>query len=187
MWGAIISAVGGAIIGGAVNAATTGKAISDKVSAYTEAAKEVRDATEKYSGRNAYQQELAEGKDLAVDSGNLAGSELAAERLQNLNPGVTGAGAMANAYNAAGVSANAANQAAQGGFSTGMSNAANTLASKYNRSTTRANQLMKQADIDYGVSTQRAQEAMNTIGNVANTYNQLRSTKNGRNYAGQEQ
>ena len=176
MWGAIIAAVGGAIIGGAVNAVNTGKAITEKTEAYRDAAKEVRAATQAYSGRNAYQQELAEGKDLSADMGNLAGSELAAERLENLNPGTTGVGAMANAYQNAGVSANAANQAAQGGFQSGMGNAATTLGSKYNRATTRANQLMKQADIDYGVSTQRAQEAMNTIGNVANTVNQLRST-----------
>lgn len=108
--------------------------------------------------------------------GNLAGSELAAERLENLNPGTTGVGAMANAYQNAGIASGAANQAAQGGFQSGMGNAATTLGSKYNRATTRANQLMKQADIDYGVSTQRAQEAMNTIGNVANTVNSLRST-----------
>jgi hypothetical protein len=108
--------------------------------------------------------------------GNLAGSELAAERYTPQDPGKTGVGAMANAYQNAGISANAANQAAQGGFKSGMGNAATTLGSKYNRATTRANQLMKQADIDYGVSTQRAQEAMNTIGNVANTINQVRST-----------
>lgn len=176
MWGAIIAAVGGAIIGGAVNAVNTGKAITEKTEAYRDAAKEVRAATQQYSGRNAYEQELAEGKDMSADMGNLAGSELAAERYTPQDPGKTGAGAMANAYGAAGVSSNAANQAAQGGFSSGMGNAASTLASKYNRATTRANQLMKQADIDYNVSNQRAQEAMNTIGNVANTVNQIRST-----------
>ena len=66
-----------------------------------------------------------------------------------------------------------------------MNNASTDLSSKYNKATTRANQLMKQADIDYGVATQRNQEIMNTIGNVANTANQIRSTKNGRTYAGQ--
>ena len=115
-----------------------------------------------------------------TDAGNLAGSELAAERLQNLNPGMTGAGAMANAYNNAGISANAANQNAQGGFSAGTSNAANTLNSKYNVATTRANQLMKQADIDYGVTQQRNQEIAGGIADVAKTGNQL-FAKNGRN------
>ena len=176
MWGQIIAAIGGAVVGGAVNAVNTGKAITEKTEAYRDAAKEVRAATEQYSGKNAYQEELRKGKDLSADMGNLAGSELAAERLQNLDPGVTGTGAMANAYQAANQSANAASQAAQSGLSSGMSNASNDLSSKYNRATTRANQLMKQADIDYGVSTQRAQEAMNTIGNVANTVNSLRST-----------
>lgn len=187
MWQTLISAVGGAIVGGTVNAVTTAQATSAKVKAYADAAKEVRNAAEQYSGKNAYEEELRQGKDMSSTMGDMAGSALAAERLQNNNPGVTGAGAMANAYQNAGTSADAASNAAQGGFQTGMGNASTDLSSKYNKATTRANQLMKQADIDYNVATQRNQEIMNTFGNVVNTANQVmpRRTSNGRTYAGQ--
>ena len=182
MWGAIIAAVAGAVVGGVTNAVATAEAVDKKVKAYKEAAKDVREAAEKYSGKNAYNEMLSQGKDMSSTMGDMAGSSIAAERLQNNNPGVTGAGAMANAYQNAGTSANTASNSAQGGFQTGMNNASTDLASKYNKATTKANQLMKQADIDYNVTNQRNQEVMNTIGNVANTVNKVipRRTSNGR-------
>ena len=184
-WGQIIAAIGGAIIGGVVNAVTTAQATSAKVKAFADAATEVRNANEQYSGKNAYNEMVRQGKDTSSTMGDMTGSALAAERLQNNNPGVTGAGAMANAYQNAGTSANAASNAAQGGFQTGMNNASTELDSKYNKATTRANQLMKQAGIDYNVTMQRNKEIMDTIGNVANTANQIRKsiknkTDNGR-------
>ena len=182
MWQQIVAALGGAIVGGVTNAAMTADAIDKKIKAYADSAKEVRNAAEQYSGKNAYQEMVSQGKDMSSTMGDMTGSALSAERLQNNNPGVTGAGAMANAYQNAGTSANAAGNAAQGGFQTGMGNASTELNSKYNKATTRANQLMKQAGIDYNVATQRNQEIMNTIGNTANTVNQLvpRRTGNGR-------
>ena len=184
MWGGIIASFFGFIIGGVTNAVATAEAVDKKIKGYKEAAKEVREAAEKYSGKNAYNEMLSQGKDMSSTMGDMAGSSIAAERLQNNNPGVTGAGAMANAYQNAGTSANTASNAAQGGFQTGMSNASTDLASKYNKATTRANQLMKQAGIDYGVASQRNQEIMNTISNTAGTVNQLIPRKNGRTYAG---
>ena len=184
MWGGIIAAVVGAVVGGVTNAVATADAIDKKIKGYKEAAKEVREAAEKYSGKNAYNEMLSQGKDVSSTMGDMAGSSIAAERLQNNNPGATGAGAMVNAYQNAGTSANTASNAAQGGFQTGMSNASTDFASKYNKATTRANQLMKQADIDYNVSNQRNQEIMNTISNTAGTVNQLIPRKNGRTYAG---
>lgn len=180
MWGGIIASIAGFVVGGVTNAVATAEAVDKKIKGYKEASKEVREATEKYSGKNAYNEMLSQGKDMSSTMGDMAGSSIAAERLQNNNPGVTGAGAMANAYQNAGTSANTTSNAAQGGFQTGMSNASTDLSSKYNKATTRANQLMKQAGIDYNVSNQRNQEIMNTIGNVANTVNQLRTTSNGR-------
>ena len=182
MWQQIVAAVGGAIVGGITNAAMTADAIDKKIKAYADASKEVRNAAEQYSGKNAYNEMVRQGKDMSSTMGDMAGSALSAERLQNNNPGVTGAGAMANAYQNAGTSANAAGNAAQGGFQTGMNNASTELNSKYNKATTRANQLMKQAGIDYNVSMQRNKEIMDTIGNVANTANQTipRRTNNGR-------
>ena len=180
-WGQIIAAIAGAVVGGVTNAVMTADAIDKKIKAYADAAKEVRNAAEQYSGKNAYQEELRQGKDMSSTMGDMAGSALAAERLQNNNPGVTGAGAMANAYQNAGTSANAAGNAAQGGFQTGMNNASTELNSKYNKATTRANQLMKQAGIDYNVTMQRNKEIMDTIANAGNTYNQIAPrTNNGR-------
>lgn len=174
------------VVGGVTNAFATANAVDKKVKGYKEAAGVVRAAAEKYSGKNAYNEMLSQGKDMSSTMGDMAGSSIAAERLQNNNPGVTGAGAMANAYQNAGESSDVASAAAKGGFQAGMNNASTELESKYNKATTRANQLMKQANIDYNVTNQRNQEIMNTIGNTANTINQLipRRISNGRNYQG---
>ena len=117
--------------------------------------------------------------------GNAVGGELEAQRFEALNPGVTGAGAMNAADTSATQSAQATNAASQEGLQEGMKQAADTMNARYNAATTRANQLMKQADIDYNVANQRNQEIMNTIGNLGDTFNSLRRTNNGRTYAGQ--
>lgn len=176
-----MAAIGGAIIGGVTNAVMTANAIDKKIKAYADAATEVRNAAEKYSGQNAYNEMVRQGKDMSSTMGDMTGSALAAERLQNNNPGVTGAGAMANAYQNAGTSANAASNAAQGGFQTGMNNASTELNSKYNKATTRANQLMRQAGIDYNVTMQRNKEIMDTISNFNDTYRQVAPTIGGNN------
>lgn len=199
MWGGIIASIAGFIVGGVANAVATANAIDKKIKGYKEASKEVREAAEKYSGKNAYNEELTQGKDMSSTMGDMAGSSISAESLQNNNPGVTGAGAMANAYQNAGTSADTASNAAQGGFQAGMNNASTELESKYNKATTRANQLMKQANIDYNVTNQRNKEIMNTIANTTKTFNQTiprnrnnnsgnngnnNSGNNGRNYSG---
>ena len=181
MWGGIIAAIISALVGGVTNAVATADAIDKKIKGYKEATKEVREAAEKYSGKNAYNEELTQGKDMSSTMGDMAGSSVAAERLQNNNPGVTGAGAMANAYQNAGESADVASGAAQGGFQTGMNNASTDLSSKYNKATTRANQLMKQANIDYNVTNQRNKEIMNSIYDTADTYNKIVSRNRGNN------
>ena len=173
MWQQIVAAIGGMVIGGITNAAMAANAIDKKIKAYADATTEVRNAAEKYSGQNAYNEMVRQGKDMSSTMGDMTGSALAAERLQNNNPGVTGAGAMTNAYQNAGTSADAASNAAQGGFQTGMNNASTELDSKYNKATTRANQLMKQANIDYNVTNQRNKEIMNTISNSADIYNKI--------------
>ena len=181
MWGGIIASFFGFIIGGVTNAVATADAIDKKIKGYKESAKEIREAAEKYSGKNAYNEELTQGKDMSSTMGDMAGSSIAAERLQNNNPGVTGAGAMTNAYQNAGESSDVASAAAQGGFQAGMNNASTELESKYNKATTRANQMMKQANIDYNVATQRNKEIMNTISDTADTFNKIIPRNNGRN------
>ena len=187
MWGLVIGAIFGAVAGGVANGVMTAKATDAKVGAYKEAAKEVRDAVKQYAGANAYNQMNIEGANQADLIGNAVGGELAAQRYDALNPGVTGAGAMNAADNAATESTEATNEASQKGLLEGMKQAGDTMDAKYNAATARAHQLMKQADIDYNVANQRNQEIMNTISNLGNTFNSLRSTKNGRNYANSEQ
>ena len=184
MWGGIIASLIGAVVGGVTNAVATADAVDKKIKGYKEAAKEVREAAEKYSGKNAYNEELTQGKDMSSTIGDMAGSSIAAERLQNNNPGVTGAGAMTNAYQNAGESSDVASAAAQGGFQAGMNNASTELESKYNKATTRANQMMKQANIDYKVATQRNKEIMNSLSDTADTFNQLISRNRGKNNSG---
>ena len=186
MWGGIIMGFISAIVGGVTNAIATRDAIDKKIKGYKEAAKEVREAAEKYSGKNAYNEELTQGKDMSSTMGDMAGSSISAESLQNNNPGATGAGAMANAYQNAGTSSDVASAAAQGGFQAGMNNASTELESKYNKATTRAKQLMKQANIDYNVTNQRNKEIMNTISDTADTFNKIvpRNRNNGSNNSG---
>ena len=181
IWGGIIATIAGAVVVGVANAVATADAIDKKIKGYKEAAKEVREAAEKYSGKNAYNEELTQGKDMSSTMGDMAGSSISAESLQNNNPGVTGAGAMANAYQNAGTSADTASNAAQGGFQAGMNNASTELESKYNKATTRAKQLMKQADIDYNVSNQRNKEMMNSITDTMKTFNTIIPRNNGKN------
>lgn len=186
MWGQIIAAVVGFVGGAVVNGVSTYKAVEAKVGAYKDAAKEVRGAAEQYSGTNAYNQMNTEGANQADLMGNAVGGELEAQRFEALNPGVTGAGAMNAADTSATQSAQATNAASQEGLQEGMKQAADTMNARYNAATTRANQLMQQADIDYNVANQRNQEIMNTLGNLGSTFNSLRRTNNGRTYAGQQ-
>lgn len=184
MWGGIIMGFISALVGGVTNAIATRDAIDKKIKGYKEASKEVREAAEKYSGKNAYNEELTQGKDMSSTMGDMAGSSIAAESLQNNNPGITGAGAMTNAYQNAGTSADTASNAAQGGFQAGMNNASTELESKYNKATARANQLMKQANIDYNVTNQRNKEIMNSITNTMKTFNTIVPKNNGKNNSG---
>lgn len=180
LWGGIITGIIGAIVGGVTNAIATRDAIDKKIKGYKEASKEVREAAEKYSGKNAYNEELTQGKDMSSTMGDMAGSSISAESLQNNNPGVTGAGAMTNAYQNAGTSADTASNAAQGGFQAGMNNASTELESKYNKATIRAKQLMKQADIDYNVTNQRNKEIRDSLSDTAHTFNTIISRNNGK-------
>lgn len=127
------------------------------------------------------------GQNQADLLGRAVGDELAAQRYEALNPGITKAGALGAAANSANQSAQATNAASQESMVEGMKQAADTMNARYNAATTRANQLMKQADIDYNVANQRNQEILNSLGNIGQTFNSLRRTNNGRTYANSEQ
>lgn len=184
MFGMVIAAIAGAVIGGAVNGVVAAKSTNDKVSAYRKAAEDVKEAANKYSGENAYKTMVNQGQNYMGQDARSMANEMASATYQPTNPGA-GATAQANALNASNKASNATNDAGLGGFSTGMSDAAASNAAKFNAATVQAQQLMNQADINYNVANQTAQTAMQGLGDTAQTVNSIRRTNNGRTYAGQ--
>lgn len=178
-FGLVIGAVAGAAIGGAVQGVTAFVTTKEKAGAYRQAAQQVRDATEKYSGKNAYDSMVNKGQDYMTQDMASMGTEMAANTYQPTNPGA-GASAQANALNAADRSANVVNATGLNALQSGMSDANAANQAKYNAATTQAQQLMNQADINFNVANQAVQEGLGAAGNIAQTANSLRRTKNGR-------
>lgn len=175
MWGAIIAAVSGAVIGGAVQGITAYETTEQKVGAYKKASEDVRNATDKYSGKNALDTMTTSGRDYSTEMGNAVGGQMVADNIAPTSPGVTGAGANALAYNNSQNVGNKVQSAAQSGFNQGVSNAQAMNDALYNKETVGAQQAMNQADINYNVANQAVQEGMNTVGNIAQTYNTIKS------------
>lgn len=182
MWASIIAAVGGAVIGGAVRGVVASETNKKKIEAYQNAAKQVKEAADKYSGEAGFQRMIDRANMYASEDAQSMGNEMAAATYAPTNPGAV-EGKNAAAYNAAGEAGNAVNNTAMNSYNQGMVDANAENQAKYNANTVEAQQAMKQADIDYGVANQTAQEALNTAGNAAQTWNQLRRTQNGREYA----
>lgn len=178
-FGMVIGAIAGAVVGGAVQGATAIKTTQEKIKAYKQAAQQIRDATEKYSGENAYNEMVRRGQDYMTQDMSSMSNEMAKNTYEPTNPGAVSS-AQANALNAADKASNVVNATGLNSFGTGMSDAASSMAAKYNAATTQAQQAMNQADINYNVANQAVQEGLGAAGNIAQTYNQLRRTKNGR-------
>lgn len=172
MFGTIIAAIGGAIVGGVVQGVATTKANKAKVEAYKDAAKKVRKATEEYSGKKGFEKQFAEGIDTAGDLGTAMANQVSANTYVPNAPGTTGTGVLADAYGNAKGAADATQNMAENGFYQGMSNQANLNAANYNKETAEADLAMKQADIDYNVANQTAQEVLNGASNIAKTAQQ---------------
>lgn len=179
MFGAVIAAIAGAVIGGVVNGVVASNATNEKVDAYKKAAKDVREAANKYSGESGYRTMVNQGQNYMGQDARSMANEMAAATYQPTNPGAS-TSAQANALNAANKASNATNEAGLGGFSTGMSDAAASNAAKFNAATVQAQQLMNQADINYNVANQTAQTALQGLGDTAQTINSIRRTNNGR-------
>ena len=173
MFGMIIAALATAAVSGTVAGVNEYKAEMKKVGAYKQAAKEVKDATKKHSGT-----------DQAVDTGNAMANEIAASEYTPTNPGVTGSGANTAAYQNAAGKAALANETANKGLDEGMNYSANRNAALYGAKTTQAQQLAKQADIEYNVANQATKEGLGAASDIAKTANSIRKTNNGRQYAG---
>ena len=162
MWAQVIGAVVGGVAGGVVNGMVAYQTNKDRVSAYKQAAKDVKEAAEKYSGKNAY------------NNMQNAGNQEAA----NFNRNALAAGSQTD--NASGTPAmNAADLSnANGtlqGYKLGAGNAKTDMDSKYYRDTALARTAMKQADIDYKAANQTMQTAMNAAGGLADVYKNIKS------------
>lgn len=162
MWAQVIGAVVGGVAGGVINGMVAYQTNRDRVSAYKQAAKDVKEAAEKYSGQNAYN-----------NMQNLGNQEAA-----NVNRNTLVAGGQMD--NASGTPAmNAADLSnANGtlqGYKLGAGNAKTDMDSKYYRDTALARTAMKQADIDYKAANQTMQTAMNAAGGLADVYKNIKS------------
>ena len=135
MFGTIIAAIGGAIVGGVVQGVATTKANKAKVQAYKDAAKKVRNATEEYSGKKGFEKQFAEGIDTAGDLGTAMANQVSANTYVPNAPGTTGTGVLADAYGNAQGAAEATQNMAENGFYQGMANQANLNAANYNKDT----------------------------------------------------
>ncbi len=179
MIGTIIGAIAGAVIGGTVNGVVAAESNKQKVAAYRSGANQIKSAIGQYSGDEGFRKMVDKGNEYASQDAKLA-TELANQQTfmpQNPNGGMNAKAEMANNAMNAGETVNSA---ALGGLQQGMSDQNAINNANYNAATVGANQAMKQADIDYNVANQAAQESMNTLGNLAGTINQIRRTSNGR-------
>ncbi len=162
MWAQVIGAVVGGVAGGVVNGMVAYQTNKDRVSAYKQAAKDVKEAAEKYSGKNAY------------NNMQNAGNQEAA----NVNRNTLAAGGqMDNAFGTPAMNAadlSNANGTLQG-YKLGAGNAKTDMDSKYYRDTALARTAMKQADIDYKAANQTMQTAMNAAGGLADVYKNIKS------------
>ena len=168
MFGAVIGAVVGAIGGGVMRGVLAAKQNRILKEAYKDAAKDVREATEEHSGEKLYQKMVNAGN--AEAYANAKANEQAFT--QNRNPGQTN-NLMAIASEAALDASDRANEAANAGRELGMSIEKGRNDAEYNAKTTKAQQMLKQAGIDYNVANQATQSGFEAAGNLAGTINDL--------------
>lgn len=165
MWGSVIAAAASMIGKAVVNGVTAYQATREKVKAYQQAALDIRQATNLYSGANLNSAmteqgmaNAAERNAQAIDAaaGNFDGS--GSTKMANFMPlkqNVINSDRTTDAYNAG---ANRAKQEAD---------------AKYGAATTRAEQVMKQADIDYNVKNQTGQAVANAAGSIVDLAGQI--------------
>lgn len=163
MWGAII----GAAAGGLINGITTGIQNSQLANAYKNAAKQVRQAAEKYSGTAADNQMRQAG----VNEAQLTNKQNMEAASANMQPTGKGIPAAAQAQNAIRNTYNANNLGS--GYNAGAQRKAGELNAAYNKETADAQRLLNQANVNYNVGQQALQEGWNTLGNGMQMVNNI--------------
>ena len=165
MWGAIIGAAAKVIGGAVVNGIAAYNATKEKVAAYKNAAIDIRNATELYSGANLNSamtekgmanaaERNAQAMGASVNDFNGGGSNKMANFMP-LKQNVINSDKTTDAYNAG---ANRAQQEAN---------------AKYDAATKKAQQTMEQADINYNVKQQMGTTAANAVGSIADVASQI--------------
>lgn len=141
MWNVVI----GAVVGGVATGVTSYLTNKKKLDAYNKAIDATKEAAEKYSGENAYNQIKAAGD---AEARNNMLREGAYETMRgNMNQNLS------DAY--------------LEGMNLGQQNKQQELDSKYYKDTNAANRLMKQGDIESKAFNQMAQSGLNTAGGLA--------------------
>lgn len=162
MWQAIV----GAVAGGLINGITTGIQNSQLANAYKNAAKQVRAAAEKYSGTAADNQMRQAG---TTEAGliNKQSMENASSKVgtgKGMSATASAQNAINNIYNANDLS---------GGYNVGAGRKAGELNAAYNKETADAQRMLNQANVNYKVGQQALQQGWNTLGNAAQTFNNI--------------
>ncbi len=146
MWALALSALAGAVYNG-VSTYMNNQKLAD---AYSNYAKDVRNAAEKYSGKNAERAIQNAGE---MSANNLGVQDWSAASREGIDP-----------YHM-----NLQNRSAEG-YNLGTGNKTNELNAKYNADTAQSKAALKQAGVDFGVNNQLQQTVMNTAGGLTDLY-----------------
>lgn len=143
----------GALAGGIANGLMSSSLTKQNAKAYKQAAKDIREAGQRYSGQSAY--------DSMQNAGNMEGNIVnrmqGANQLRgNANTAMANASDIQNNFNS--------------GYNLGSSNEATTNNALYNAETAKAQQAMNQANINYKAGSAVQQAALNTAGGLADLY-----------------
>lgn len=172
-WGAVIAGAAAMIGKAVVSGVMAYNATQEKIKAYKGAAEDVRKATELYSGTNLNNamtekgmanaaERNAQSMGAAANNFNGTGSTKMANFMP-LKQNVINADKTSSAYNA------------------GANRVKTEADAKFNAATQRAQQLMKQADIDYNVKNQTGQAIANGIESVVDLTSQFGGWGNNNN------
>ena len=140
----------GALAGAVYNGVSTYMNNQKLAGAYSNYAKDVRNAAEKYSGKNAERAIQNAGE---MSSNNLGVQDWSAASREGIDP-----------YHM-----NLQNRAAEG-YNLGTGNKTKELNAKYNADTAQSKAALKQAGVDFGVNNQLQQTVMNTAGGLTDLY-----------------
>lgn len=165
--GGLIAQIIMGLAGSVVSGVTTYNLIGREISEYSKARDDIRDATNKYSGEQAYTNMINAAKQNAEFMGRTADTTSAI----NTNPG--GRYVMSTAADAADPTANAV----MGGYSQGMSNAAQIMDAKFDKATKNAQTKMNQAGINYQVGQQATQGIVGGLQGIGKTWTEIAGSK----------